>query len=193
MEIISYIYTTLSMHNRQVILYIAMSLDGYIAKDEDNIDFLSVVESPGEDYGYVAFQETVDTVIWGRKTYDKVLSFDIEFPHKDKKCFVLSSTKTGRDENVEFYNGDVRDLIATLRQREGKHIYCDGGGGVVFELLRHSLIDKMIVSVIPHLVGKGVRLFKDGRPEQRLKLTRSITFPTGLVQLWYDTVAADTV
>lgn len=176
------------MYNRQVILYIAMSLDGYIAKDNDNIDFLSVVESPGEDYGYSAFQETVDTVIWGRKTYDKFLSFGVDFPHKDKKCFVLSRTKKGSDENVEFYNGDLRELITTLRQQPGKHIYCDGGGDVVFELLQHGLIDRMIVSVVPHLVGSGVRLFKDGRPEQYLKFSRSITFPTGLVQLWYENV-----
>ena len=171
---------------RQVILYIAMSLDGYIAKNDDNIDFLSVVESPGEDYGYSEFRETVDTILWGRKTYDKVLSFGIEFPYKDKKCYVISRTKTGKDENVEFYNGEVKDLIATLRQQEGKNIYCDGGGEVVFELLKYALIDRMIISVIPHLVGNGVMLFKDHRPEQKLKLRRSITFPSGLVQLWYD-------
>lgn len=171
---------------RQVILYIAMSVDGYIAKDSDNLDFLSVVDSPGEDYGYSDFQQNVDTLIWGRKTYDKVLSFGIDFPHRDKKCYVLSRTKTGSDENVEFYNGSVKDLIADLRRQEGKHIYCDGGGDVVFELLNHSLIDRMIISVIPHLVGNGVRLFRDGRPEQRLTFRRSITFPSGLVQLWYD-------
>jgi len=171
---------------RPLILYIAMSLDGYIAKDEDNLDFLSVVESPGEDYGYADFQKNVDTLIWGRKTYDKVLSFGIDFPHKDKKCYVLSKTRNGKDENVEFYNGDVRNLIAQIRQREGKAIYCDGGGQVVSELLKYALIDRLIVSIVPHLVGNGARLFLDGRPEQSLQLTRSITFPSGLVQLWYD-------
>lgn len=172
--------------SRQVILYIAMSLDGYIAKDADNLDFLSLVERPGEDYGYTAFQAEVDTLIWGRKTYDKVLSFGIPFPHKDKRCIVLSRTKTGRDENVEFFNGAVKDLIATLQQQPGKSIYCDGGGELVYELLKDALIDRLIISIIPHLVGNGVRLFKDGRPEQYLKLTRSSTFPSGLVQLWYE-------
>lgn len=171
---------------RQVILYIAMSLDGYIAKDDDNLDFLSLVERPGEDYGYTAFQKEVDTLIWGRKTYDKVLSFGIDFPHKDKKCYVLSRSRSGKDENVEFYNGEVKDLIASLKQQKGKHIYCDGGGEVVFALLQEKLIDKMIISVIPHLVGRGVRLFKDGRPEQHIRLTKSIAYPSGLVQLWYE-------
>lgn len=59
---------------------------------------------------------------------------------------------------------------------------------MVFELLKHSLIDQMIISVIPHQVGNGVRLFKDNRPEQKLKFTKSITFPSGLVQLWYDNI-----
>jgi len=172
--------------SRQVILYIAMSLDGFIAKDEDNIDFLSIVDVPGEDYGYYSFEKEVDTLIWGRKTYDKLLSFGVDFPHSDKKCYVLSKTKSGADENVTFYNGELKDLIETLKQQEGKNIYCDGGGEVVFELLKHALIDKMIISIIPHLVGNGIRLFRENRPEQNLKCTRSITFPSGLVQLWYD-------
>jgi dihydrofolate reductase len=163
-----------------------MSLDGYIAKADDNLDFLSVVEKEGEDYGYVAFQQEVDTLIWGRKTYDKVLSFGMDFPHKDKKCYVLSRSKTGSDENVEFFGGDIGELIARIRSEEGKHIYCDGGAEVVYELLKNRLIDKLIISVIPYLLGSGIRLFKDGRPEQQLQLIRSTTFPTGLVQLWFE-------
>lgn len=171
---------------RKLILYIAMSVDGYIAKDHDNIDFLSVVETPGEDYGYAAFQNEIDIIIWGRKTYDKLRSFGIEFPHKDKRCIVVSRTKTGKDENVEFYNGDLEELILDLRKQKGKDIYCDGGAEIVNELLKNALIDKMIISIIPHLVGNGIKLFKDNRPEQSLKLTRSTTFPSGLVQLWYE-------
>lgn len=162
-----------------------MSVDGYIAKDEDNIDFLSLVERPGEDYGYADFQQSVDTLIWGRKTYDKVKTLGAEFLHKDKKVYVISRSRTGKEDHVEFYNKPVKDLVAALRQEEGKDIYCDGGAEVIFELLKESLIDEMIISVIPHLVGKGVRLFKDGAPEQALEFRRSITFPSGLVQLWY--------
>ncbi|MFC6996910.1 dihydrofolate reductase family protein [Rufibacter roseus] len=172
---------------RKVVLYIAMSLDGYIAKEDDNIDFLSKVEEPGEDYGYHAFQHTVDTLIWGRRTYDKVLSFGMsEFPHKDKKCYVLSKSKTGQDENVEFYGGSLTELISSLKQQQGKNIYCDGGGEVVSALLKENLIDQLIISIIPHLLGSGIRLFQDGRPEQNLTLTHSSTFKSGLVQLWYN-------
>lgn len=171
---------------RQVVLFIAMSIDGYIAGENDNIDFLSVVERPGEDYGYADFKQSVDTLIWGRKTYDKVLTLSPEFLHKDKKVYVLSRSKTGKDEHVTFHNGPVKALIAELQQQPGKNLYCDGGAEVIFELLKESLIDRMIISIIPHLVGKGVRLFKEGGPEQQLTLTRSTSFPSGLVQLWYE-------
>ena len=73
------------MSDRKVILYIAMSLDGYIAKENGDISWLSVVEKQGEDYWYSKFINTIDTVVMGRKTYEKILSFGIEFPHKDKK------------------------------------------------------------------------------------------------------------
>ena len=174
------------MSDRQVILYIAMSLDGYIATEDNDLSFLSTFESPGEDYGYAEFIKTVDTVIMGRKTYEKVLSFGIEFPHKDKKCYVISKSRTGKDENVEFYNGDLTELIGNIRKTEGKHIFCDGGAEIIFELMKLNLIDSYILSIIPHFLGGGVALFKSGRPEQTLRLINSKAFPTGLVQLCYE-------
>jgi dihydrofolate reductase len=178
--------TGMKMKNRKVILYIAASLDGYIAKEDSDISFLSTVESPGEDYGYYDFIRTVDTVVIGRKTYDKVLSFGIPFPHRDKKCYVVSRTLTGKNEDAEFYNGDIPALISELKQKEGGNIFIDGGAEIVFELMKNDLIDRYIISIIPYLLGGGVALFKPGRPEQKLTLKRSISFPSGLVQLWYE-------
>ncbi|MDO7875647.1 dihydrofolate reductase family protein [Hymenobacter sp. ASUV-10] len=175
--------------SRKVILYIAMSLDGYLAKSNDNIDFLTQVERPGEDYGYADFLSTVDTVIWGRRTYEKVLTISPEYLHQDKQVYVLSQSRTGQAGHVTFVP-DVQELITTLKAREGKDIYCDGGGEIVAALLRHGLIDRLIVSVIPHLLGEGIRLFRDGRPEQALAFKRSISYPSGLVQLWYDKATA---
>jgi dihydrofolate reductase len=174
------------MAERKVVLYIAMSLDGFIAKENDDISFLSLVENPPEDYGYNDFIKTVDTVIMGRKTYDKVLSFGIDFPHKDKKCYVISASRTGKDENVEYYNGDPGKLIGKIRQTEGKDIFIDGGAQIVNELMQQKLIDKFIISIIPVMLGKGISLFQNIRPEQNLKFLRSATFPSGLVQLWYE-------
>jgi dihydrofolate reductase len=170
---------------RKLMLYIAMSLDGYIAKSDDNIDFLSIVDIPDEDFGYEDFKQNIDTVIWGRKTLDKVLSFGDGVPHKDKTVYVISKSRTGNEQHAIYHN-NVVELIQSLKKQEGKNIYCDGGGEIVYELLNHLLIDIVIVSVIPHLLGSGIRLFKDGRPEQKIKLRRSTAYPSGLVQLWYD-------
>src|SRR6478735_1543980 len=139
------------MSDRNVILYIATSLDGFIAKDDNDISFLSSVEVKGEDYGYSEFVKTVDTVIMGRKTYDKVLSFGIEFPHKNKKCYVLSQSRTGKDDNVEFFNGDVGILIQKIRKIPGLDIFIDGGSELIHELMKQNLIDRFIISVIPHM------------------------------------------
>lgn len=174
--------------NRKLILYIAMSLDGYIAKKDNNIDFLSMVEIPGEDYGYADHLQNIDTIIWGRKTFDKVLSFGNGVPHKDKKVYVISAIKKGNYEHAE-YSDNVVDLVKSLKQEKGKDIYCDGGAEIVSELLNHRLFDRIIVSVIPHLLGDGIRLFKDGNIEQHLQFKRSIGYPSGLIQLWYDTAA----
>jgi dihydrofolate reductase len=155
------------MAGRKVILYIAMSIDGCIATDNDDLNFLSVVQVEGEDYGYEDFIQTVDTVIMGRKTYNKVLTFGGEFPHKDRKCYVISNSKKGRDKNVEFYNGDLGQLIKKLQKEDGRNIFIDGGAQVVFELMKLNLIDRYIVSVVPYLLGGGIVLFKPGRKNRK--------------------------
>src|SRR5688572_26562754 len=138
--------------SRKVLLYIAMSLDGYIAKSDGNLDFLSKVETADhEDYGYGNILDSIDTVIWGRKTFDKVLTFEGELPHQNKKVFVISKTRTGAHGHA-VYRNDVVELVQELKQNSGKHIYCDGGGEIVFELLRHKMFDQVIISVIPYLL-----------------------------------------
>lgn len=164
-----------------------MSLDGYIAGPDESLDFLQSVERPGEDYGYGKFIEEVDTIIWGRKTYDKVRSFEGPFPYPDKDVFVLSALRTGKDKHVAYFN-DVRILIKELKSNEGKNIYCDGGGQLVREMLKYDLLDELRISVIPHLLGSGTLLFPDGRPEYKLNLIQAIPYESGLVQLWYERV-----
>jgi len=170
---------------RKVILYIAQSLDGYIAKEDGDISWLSIVERDNEDYGYQSFIETVDTVIMGRKTYDKVLSFGVDFPHKDKKCYVISNTLKGSGDDVQYFSGNIEDLIISIRQDEGKDIFVDGGAEVIRELKDKNLIDEYIISIIPILLGKGIRLFKETDSESRLKLMECKVFDSGLVQLEY--------
>lgn len=172
---------------RLVSLYIATSLDGYIAKPNDDLSFLKLVEKEGEDYGYAAFTSTIDTIILGRKTYDWVLR-EIGSSHYDngeRDVYVITRTPKQRSGKTQFYNGNLAELIRTLKSRDGKNIYCDGGSEVIHSLLQEDLIDELIISVIPILLGGGIRLFKDGRPEQQLKMLSAKTFDSGLVQLHY--------
>lgn len=170
---------------RKLILYIAISLDGYIAKPDDDLSFLSVVEQEGEDYGYADFIDTVDAVIVGRKTYDKVLSMGVDFPHADKDAYIITRTPRPAIGNIKFYSGNLKALVEKLKTQEGKHIFCDGGAEIVNELLNHQLFDELIISVIPILVGSGTKLFHDGRPEQKLELVSVKSFKKGLTQLHY--------
>jgi len=149
------------------------------------LSFLSTVEKEGEDYGYADFVSTVDTVILGRKTYDWVMKQVGEFPHADKNAYIITRTVRPTIGKTVFYSGDLTDLVRKLKSENGKNIFCDGGAEIVNELLKNDLLDEIIISVIPILVGNGTRLFKDGRPEQKLKLENVKTFDTGLTQLHY--------
>lgn len=175
---------------RKVVVYIATSVDGYIAGPNDGMDFLSIVNEEGQDYGYFAFIETVDTVIVGRKTYDWVMTQVPEFPHADKESYIITrspkpmAAHSGKGK-VQYYAGDLKELVEKLKSQPGKNIFVDGGAAVVNSLLQAQLVDEIIVSVIPILLGDGVRLFQDGRPEQNLRFVSSKSFPKGLVQMHY--------
>lgn len=173
------------MDKRKLIVYIAVSLDGYIAKADGDISWLSAVEQEGEDYGYSKFIETIDTVIMGRKTYHKVLTFGGEFPHKGRKCYVVTRSKRSATSNLEFYNDDIGALVKKLRSKPGKHIFLDGGAQLINSYMKLDLIDEYIISVIPVLLGGGIPLYNTGRPEQTLKLNNVQHFPSGLVQMRY--------
>lgn len=170
---------------RKVILYIASSLDLYIAKPDDDLSFLSVVEKEGEDYGYSQFIQSVDTVIIGRKTYDWVMKHVPEFVHKDKESYVVTRTARPTEGNVQFFTGSLKELILNLKRKEGNNIFIDGGAEIVNELMKQNLIDEIILSIIPVILGEGTKLFKHGIPEEKLILESSKSFDTGLVQLHY--------
>ncbi len=172
---------------RKISLFIAVSLDGYIAKPDDDLSFLKLVEKEGEDYGYAKFTETIDTLIIGRRTYDYVLK-DIGSSHYDngqRDVYVITRTQRPNVGRTTFYTGSLTDLVTRLKSESGKNIYCDGGAEVINELLKNDLVDEFIISVVPVLLGEGTRLFKDGRPEQLLEFVSVKAFDTGLVQVHY--------
>lgn len=166
-------------------MFIAVSLDGYIAKPDGDLGFLSMVEAEGEDYGYAAFMENVDTVILGRKTYDKILSMMTELQYGDRDVYVFTRTPRPDLGRIHFFTGDLAELVKDLRSADGKNIFCDGGAETVAFFLEHRLFDELVVSVIPVLLGDGIRLFGKSFPEQKLKLLGSKAFQSGLAQLHY--------
>ena len=175
---------------RTLSIYIAASLDGYIAKPNDDLSFLKLVEREGEDYGYAEFTATIDTIILGRKTYDWVMK-EIGPSHYDngnRDVYVITRTARPSSGRTTFYTGDLTELVKQLKSEDGKNIYCDGGAEIINELLQHDLIDELIISVIPVLLGNGTRLFKDNRPEQELELVSSKSFESGLIRLHYKRV-----
>ena len=172
---------------RKLSVFIATSLDGYIAKPNNDLSFLKLVEKEGEDYGYAEFASTIDTIIIGRKTYDWVQK-EIGTSHYDngeRDVYVITRTERPSVGRVKFYTGDITELVRKLKTENGKNIYCDGGAEVINELLKSDLIDEFIISVVPVLLGNGTKLFKDGRPEQVLEFVTAKTFDTGLLQLYY--------
>lgn len=166
---------------RKAKVYICMSLDGFIAGADGDMSFLALAEGGG-DYGYADFVDTVDTVIMGRITYEWVMNQVDEFPHADKQTYILTRTPRPASGKISFWDGDPLALLARLKAQPGKTIFIDGGAKTV-EVLA-PLVDEYIITVMPVLLGSGVRLF-DATPYTPLKLLNSRSFETGLVQLHY--------
>ncbi|WP_240462990.1 dihydrofolate reductase family protein [Mesonia aquimarina] len=126
-------------------------------------------------------------MIIGRKTYDYVLK-EVGSSHYDngqRDIYVITRTQRPSVGRTTFYTGKLTDLVSQLKSENGKNIYCDGGAEVINELLKNDLIDEFIISIVPVLLGSGIRLFKDKRPEQLLEFVKVKTFETGLAQLHY--------
>lgn len=175
------------MNNRKLVLYISMSLDGYLATKDDDLSWLSCVEVKGEDYGYAEFTKDVDTYIVGRQTYEVVLNLTGgQFPQGQQyNCYVITRQEREPENGVTFYNGDLEDLVKKLKQEEGGKIYCDGGGQIVKLLMEKDLIDEYIISVIPTILGDGKRLFIGGTPPLALEAEEVKQYESGLIQLRY--------
>jgi dihydrofolate reductase len=115
------------MLSRKVIVYIAMSLDGFIAGPNDNLSFLDSVQKEGEDYGYSEFIRQVDSVIVGKRTYDIVIGMGYEFPHQDKDAWIITRTAQPAKGNVKFYSGDLKHLVEESKTDFRKKYFCRWG------------------------------------------------------------------
>ncbi len=170
----------------KILVYIACSLDGFIARKNGDLDWLPASEEGGEDFGYAGFMSTIDHIVMGRNTFDKVLTFGAW--HYDKKVIMLTS----RDlippaelaDKVEVLNLPPRELVNEMDNRGAKHIYIDGGA-TIQRFLRDSLVDEMTITTIPVLLGEGLPLFGKLKKDVKLDLLKSESFKNGFVQNKY--------
>lgn len=168
---------------RKIVLFIATSLDGYIARENGDINWLNDVQGEG-DNGFTEFYKTIDTIIMGKTTYDHVLTLAEEFPHLDRKNYVFSNSRTGIDKFVEFVRGDVVKFTRNLQNQDGKNIWLVGGSALLDQFLKENLVDEFIITVAPIVLGKGIPLFKNDNPELMLSLNGSMRFGE-FIQLHY--------
>lgn len=173
---------------RKVILYIAMSLDGFIADENGGVDWLSGQDAQSQDMGtYDEFIKTVDTVILGYKTYNQIvteLSPDV-WVYSGMKSYVITHKKLQSTDEIEFTEEDVGSIITDLKEHNGKDIWICGGASIANQLIKLDLIDKYHISVIPTILGKGIRLFDSNNPQCKLKLISTSNY-NGITDLVYE-------
>lgn len=169
-------------------VYIATSLDGFIARTNGDLDWLTGGdETSTEDYGYQAFIDTVDVIVMGRHTFEKVLTFD-EWPYPRQKVIVLSSraltVPPQVSEHVELLALSPSDVVQKLAADGATHVYVDGGQ-TIQRFLNANLIDELIITRIPILIGQGIPLFGAVHNDIKLKHLETRQFENGFVQSRY--------
>ncbi len=172
---------------RKIKLYIAISLDNYIARADGDINWLESFPTPeGEDFGYGTLMANVDTTLMGNKTYQQVLGFDMPFPYTGCENYVFTRQQDLKsDENVQFVSSDAVSFIQDLKSKPGKDIWLIGGGQLNTLLLNADLIDEMIITVLPIILGEGIPLFGPTAKEKVFHLEEAKTFENGFVQMIY--------
>jgi len=164
-------------------VYIAASLDGYIARADGGLDWLSMADLEGEDYGFYKFYSSMDTIVMGRKTYETAVNFD-PWPYSEKKCTVYTSGNFSAKYNESFFSGSLEELHDHLVKSGADSVYVDGGQ-LIQGFLERGYIDEFTVSILPVILGEGIPLFSKLSKEKKLTLKHSKSYDTGLVQLCY--------
>lgn len=178
---------------RKIIVYIATSADGYIARPDGNVDWLDRPETAG-DYGMRSFYRSIDTILWGRKTYEVALGFQkrgirgSEFDPKVRNYVFSRRPPRTRPPAVEFVAGPIPAFVSRLRATPGKNVWMMGGAGLIASFLDAGEIDEFIIHVIPVLIGEGIPLVAPRHRSVSLTLRSSRRYSDGVVRLHYAVV-----
>jgi len=170
---------------RKLILYIAASLDAYIARPDGDTSWLhdERFTLEGEDFGYSALLQSIDTTLMGHSTYQVILGFDMPFPYADKVNYVFSRSSQPNAAHVRFVGEDAVAFVRQLKQEPGQDIWLIGGGQINTLLLNAGLIDEFILTYVPVILGSGIPLFAAGAQEKQLRVVERKNYPNDFVQL----------
>jgi dihydrofolate reductase len=179
------------VRKRKIIVYIATSADGFIARPDGSVDWLDRPRPKG-NYSMGEFYQSIDTMLLGRKTYDVALDFQKKgvagavFDTKVKNyVFTRGPAPSSALAGVEFVSEPIKAFINRLREQEGKDIWMMGGGDIIASFLDEGEIDEFMIHVIPKFIGEGIPLIAPARRTVPLNLISSTQFPDGVVRLHY--------
>lgn len=171
---------------RNVILYVAMSLDGYLADETGGLDWLHG-ENPEElNQWYEEFYDSVDCILMGKRTYQQIAEeLSPEFwIYGGKQSYVFTSTAQEEQPDIQFTQKQPGELVKYLKHRKGKDIWICGGAQLISTMIQEDLVDEYHITIIPTLLGGGIPLFPQGNPPKRLSL-QSSRCDNGMVDLVY--------
>lgn len=173
----------------KTILYIATTLDGKIARNDGGLDWLYALENPNQiDHGYGRLLELIGTTVMGRSTYDEILGFGVEWPYKGMDSYVATTSPGFTPSTPDTYaiTSGIPELIGKLKKQSPKDIWLIGGGQLITYFLNNDLLDQMILTLIPIVLGEGISLFQGHPKETGWILTDVERFETGVVNLTYN-------
>jgi dihydrofolate reductase len=173
-------------NRRKVIVHIATSADGYIARPDGNLEWLTSRPAPEGFYGMNAFMRSIDTKVLGRKTYEVSLRMGAKFDSKSRTIIFSRHTRPADvPSGVEFVNQAIGPFVSRLRAQPGKDIWLMGGGEIIASFLDEEAIDEFVISVAPVFIGEGVPLIARRHRHVPLELLSTERFEDGLVQSRY--------
>lgn len=169
-------------------LYIATTLDGYIAREDGSLDWLLQLSNPsGTDHGYNEFIGKISTIVMGRKTYETVLGFGIDWPYANCRTIVVTRNKSFSvsTANTSVVHEINKESIEEVKAKAESNIWLVGGGEIITRFLCLSEIDEMILCMIPVILGKGIKLFPNEPAETTFEFISAESYDTGVVNLTY--------
>ncbi|GFI22458.1 putative protein YyaP [Lachnospiraceae bacterium] len=173
---------------RKISLFIAMSLDGYIADSKGSVDWLKGQGNDNENIDvYSEFVKNIDTILMGWNTYHQVVTelSPKEWVYNDFTTYVITHNEQTSSEKIRFVNMDPAYLIKSLKQKSGKDIWICGGANLIQQLVNEDLIDCYYITIVPILLGAGIRLFENAKQEIRLRLIHTRSY-NGMTDLIYE-------